>query len=184
VCCGLWPGNPTDVTTLVPAANRLENRFGIQRPCVVADRGMVSGKTRAGLERLGFLSILGVRMRSSNRADEVLSRPGRYHEAMPPRKGGKDPSPLEVKEIGLDDLAGMRHVACRNREQAAKDRHDREAIIAAVEEAPRKGRHEPDRQQRRPPLRRQGQRAVLRHRLRQSQGRGAPRRHVAARHQC
>jgi hypothetical protein len=139
VCCELWPGNTTDVTTLVPVANRLKNRFGIQRVCVVADRGMVSEKTRAELERLGFLYILGVRMRSSNRADEMLSRPGRYHEVTPPRKNAKDPSPLEVKEIALDDLPGIRHVVCRNAEQAAKDKHDREAIIAALENALKKG---------------------------------------------
>lgn len=139
VCCELWPGNTTDVTTLVPVANRLKNRFGIERVCVVADRGMVSEKTRAELERLGFLYILGVRMRSSNRADEVLSRPGRYHEVTPPRTNAKDPSPLEVKEVALDDCPGIRHVVCRNSEQAAKDRHDREAIIKALEEALKKG---------------------------------------------
>lgn len=139
VCCELWPGNTTDVTTLVPVANRLKHRFGIQRVCVVADRGMVSEKTRAELERLGFLYILGVRMRSSNRADEVLSQPGRYHEVTPPRKDAKDPSPLAVKEIVLDDLPGIRHVVCRNAEQAAKDKHDREAIIAALEEALKRG---------------------------------------------
>jgi len=139
VCCELWPGNTTDVTTLVPVANRLKNRFGIQRVCVVADRGMVSEKTRAELERLGFLYILGVRMRSSNRADEALARSGRYHEVTPPRTNAKDPSPLAVKEVTLDDLPGIRHVICRNSEQAAKDKHDREAIITALEQALKKG---------------------------------------------
>jgi transposase len=139
VCCEMWPGNTTDVTTLVPVAHRLKHRFGIQRVCVVADRGMVSEKTRSALERLGFLYILGVRMRSSNRADEVLARPGRYHEVTPPRRNNKDPSPLEVKEVLLEDLPGIRHVVCRNAEQAAKDKHDREAIIAALEEALKKG---------------------------------------------
>jgi transposase len=139
VCCELWPGNTTDVTTLVPVASRLKNRFGIQRVCVVADRGMVSEKTRADLERLGFLYILGVRMRSSNRADEVLARPGRYHEVTPPRTNAKDPSPLAVKEVALEDLPDIRHVICRNSEQAAKDKHDREAIITALEQALKKG---------------------------------------------
>lgn len=139
VCCELWPGNTTDVTTLIPVANRLKNRFGIARVCVVADRGMISEKTRIQLEELGFLYILGVRMRSSNRADEVLARPGRYQVVTPTRLKSKDPSPLEVKEVLLDDLPGVRHVVCRNEEQAAKDRHDREAIIVALEEALKKG---------------------------------------------
>ncbi len=139
VCCELWPGNTTDVTTLVPVAHRLKTRFGIERVCVVADRGMISEKTRSELQELGFLYIIGVRMRSSNRADEVLSRPGRYHVITPPRQHAKDPSPLEVKEVLLDDLPGVRHVVCRNEDQAAKDRHDRDAIITALETALKKG---------------------------------------------
>lgn len=139
VCCELWPGNTADVTTLVPVASRLKHRFGIQRVCVVADRGMVSDKTRAELERMGFLYILGLRMRSSNRADEALARSGRFHQVTPPRRKAKDPSPLEVKEVRLEDLPNIRHIVCRNAEQAAKDRHDRDAIITALEEALKKG---------------------------------------------
>jgi hypothetical protein len=139
VCCELWPGNTTDVTTLVPVAHRLKTRFGIERVCVVADRGMISEKTRTELQQLGFLYIIGVRMRSSNRADEVLARAGRYHVVTPPRQHAKDPSPLEVKEVLLDDLPGVRHVVCRNEDQAVKDRHDREEIIKGLEEALKKG---------------------------------------------
>jgi len=32
----MWPGNTTDVTTLVPIVRRLESRFGIGRVCIVA----------------------------------------------------------------------------------------------------------------------------------------------------
>jgi len=139
VCCEIWPGNTADVTTLVPVAARLKKRFGIERVCVVADRGMVSEQTRTELERMGFLYILGMRMRSTNRADEALARPGRYQQVVPPRTGRQDPSPLEVKEVRFADLPGIRHVVCRNEEQARKDRHDREAILAALEAALKRG---------------------------------------------
>jgi hypothetical protein len=139
VCCEIWPGNTTDVTTLVPVAQRLKQRFGIERVCVVADRGMISEAIRRELDALGFLYILGVRMRSSARADEVLARGGRFQVVTPVRTTAKDASPLEVKEVLLDDLPGVRHVVCRNQEQANKDRHDREAIIAALEAALKKG---------------------------------------------
>ena len=45
ICCELWPGNVTDVKTLIPIVDRLKSRFGIRRICVVADRGMISKKT-------------------------------------------------------------------------------------------------------------------------------------------
>ena len=45
VCCELWPGNTTDVKTLLPLVERLRKRFAIGQVCVVADRGMLSQHT-------------------------------------------------------------------------------------------------------------------------------------------
>src|SRR6202023_2742950 len=61
----LWPGNTADVTTLLPVVERLQTRFGVDRACVVADRGMISAATIAGLEAQGIDYILGVRERST-----------------------------------------------------------------------------------------------------------------------
>jgi len=61
----LWPGNTTDVTTLLPVVKRLRSRFGINRACVVADRGMISAATIAQLEAQGIDYILGAPERSS-----------------------------------------------------------------------------------------------------------------------
>ena len=51
ICCELWPGNTTDVTTLIPVVDRLRSRFGVRRVCIVADRGMISQETIAALEQ-------------------------------------------------------------------------------------------------------------------------------------
>jgi transposase len=51
----MWPGNTADVTTLIPAIDRLRARFAIARVCAVADRGMISAETLAELEDNGFL---------------------------------------------------------------------------------------------------------------------------------
>ena len=45
LCCELWPGNVTDVKTLIPVVDRLRQRFRIRTICVVADRGMISKET-------------------------------------------------------------------------------------------------------------------------------------------
>jgi len=45
VCCEMWPGNTTDVKTLIPVIDRIRNRFHTGRFCIVADRGMISNKT-------------------------------------------------------------------------------------------------------------------------------------------
>ena len=56
VCCELWPGNTTDVTTLIPIVERLRERFHIGTVCVVADRGMSSAKTIGALESIPGLT--------------------------------------------------------------------------------------------------------------------------------
>src|SRR6516165_1974945 len=50
ICSELWPGNTTDVTTLLPVIERLKTRFLIARIGVVADRGMISAATLAELD--------------------------------------------------------------------------------------------------------------------------------------
>ena len=139
ICCELWPGNTTDVTTLIPVVDRLRSRFGVRRVCIVADRGMISQETIEALEKpeRGWLYILGARMRSQNEVkDEVLSRAGRYRVVHPKRAESTAPSPLKIKEVWVDD---RRYIVCLNEDEARKDAADREAIVAALREQLRSG---------------------------------------------
>jgi transposase len=139
LCCELWPGNTTDVKTLVPIVDRLRSRFGIGRVCIVADRGMITRETIEALEQeeRGWLYILGARMRTQNEVrDEVLGRAGRYRVVHPKRAESKAPAPLDVKEVWVDE---RRYIVCRNEDEARKDAADREAIVAALREQLRSG---------------------------------------------
>jgi hypothetical protein len=134
LCCELWPGNVTDVKTLIPVVDRLRLRFQIRSICIVADRGMISKETiqqlQADERKVHF--ILGARLRNVKEIYEnVLSRAGRYREVHGPREKSTDPSPLKVKEVWVDE---RRYVVCLNEEQARKDRADREAIVASLRE--------------------------------------------------
>lgn len=137
LCSELWPGNTTDVKSLVPVVNRLKNRFHVGEVCIVADRGMISAETIEKIQARGWRYILGVRMRRTQEANAiVLARAGRYEEVYPQSVERKAPSPLKVKEVWVEE---RRYVVCLNEDQAAKDRHDREAIVAALKEALRGG---------------------------------------------
>lgn len=137
LCSTMWPGNTTDVTSLAPVVKRLKEHFGIQRVCIVADRGMISAATIAEIEARGWLYILGVRMRRTKEArEEVLSRPGRYQEVYPKSGQAKAPSPLAVKEVRVEE---RRYIVCRNEDQATKDAADRLAIVSALVEALKRG---------------------------------------------
>ena len=133
VCTELWPGNTTDVTTLIPVVDRLKQTFQVRDVCVVADRGMISAKTIDELEARGWSYILGVRMRSSKDAQAIAATDeGHYRTVFPRRTTSKDPAPLRVKQVWRDD---RRYIVCFNADEATKDQHDRAAIVAALEKA-------------------------------------------------
>jgi hypothetical protein len=122
IACEVWPGNTADVTRLTVIADLLRARFAIERVVVVCDRGMVSKPTLTALTAQGFQYIVGMKMRGllEVRA-EVLARAGRYRVVR---------ENLQVKEVQVDD---RRYIVCRNPDEAAKDRQDREQIVAALE---------------------------------------------------
>ena len=68
--------------------------------------------------------------------DRVLADRGCYQEITPERQASKDPSPLKVKEVVIDE---RRYVVCLNEEQRRKDAADRKAIVEALEKQLKKG---------------------------------------------
>jgi hypothetical protein len=115
LCCEVWPGNTADVTTLVPVMERLRRRFRLRDLTVVADRGMVSQATLAAFEDykppVGY--IVGVRMRRQKEVStDVLGHRGRWFESVPERTNPKEPAPLKLKEVWVED---RRYVVCLER---------------------------------------------------------------------
>jgi len=134
ICCELWPGNTADVKTLIPMVDRLREKFGISRVCIVADRGMISKQTIVELEESvrDVRYILGARMRSVKEVrDVVLADERPFETVYGPKQTSKGPSPLAVKDV---TVGPRRYVVCRNEDQARKDQADRQAIVEALGE--------------------------------------------------
>jgi len=137
ICCEMWPGNTTDVTTLLPQVERLQHRFGIGAFCIVADRGMISAATLEKLDGDQMPYILGTRMRRVKTINsDILTRGGRYMEVYPESADRRKPAPLKVKEVVHE---GRRYIVCLNERQARKDVCDREAILESLKEQLKKG---------------------------------------------
>jgi DDE family transposase len=137
ICCEMWPGNTTDVKTLIPVVDGLYRRFGVVKVCIVADRGMISREVVDDLDQQGWPYILGARMRRNNEVrEQVLADRGRFRVVHPRSPDPKDPAPLKVKEVKVD---GRRYVVCVNEDEVKKDRADREAIVAGLREQLRAG---------------------------------------------
>ena len=119
------------MTTLVPVVQRLQERFGIKKACVVADRGMISTKVIAVLEAAGVDYILGARERSVREIyEKVMTDDGVPVPLLIPRQKGE--TQLEIKDV---KIAGRRYVVCRNEEEAKKDAETRAKILAGLETA-------------------------------------------------
>jgi transposase len=157
LCCEIWPGNTSDVKSLVPIVKRLKKRFRIGQVCIVSDRGMISDEVIEWLESESWPYILGVRMRQQKEVKEqVLSRAGRYrlikiNEAElkisgqgksrdidierkgngngDKKKGRKAKPPLRVKEV---EIEGRRYIVCFNVVQAQKEKKDRVEILKGL----------------------------------------------------
>jgi hypothetical protein len=137
ICCEMWPGNTTDVKTLIPIVDGLYRRFGIVKVCIVADRGMISQETIDDLDEQGWPYILGARMRRCKEVrEQVLADRGRFRVVHAKSHDPKDPAPLKVKGVRVE---GRRYVVCVNEDEVAKDRADRAAIVAGLREQLRAG---------------------------------------------
>lgn len=135
LCCEMLPGNTTDITLLLPVAERLSKRFGVRRVTLGADLGMIKAKMIEKLEEKGWGYILGAKLRGQREVREVvLSRGGRYRKVPDAiRRHGRD---LKVKDVRVDE---RRYIVCLNEAQATKDAADRAAILARLEDRLRQG---------------------------------------------
>ena len=136
ICMEIMPGNTADVRILIPTIDRLRHRFAIGRVCVVADRGMISAATLAGLEERGLEYILGARERSDRLVREVVLADERAFTPLLIERANGAETQLFAKEVRH---AGRRYIVCRNEAEAEKDRADRQAIIAGLEQQLRRG---------------------------------------------
>jgi hypothetical protein len=106
ICCEMWPGNTADAKSLVPVVERMRAKFRVRELCVVADRGFVSEAT---LEALGKMDppvhyVIGVRMRRTKEVGEVVLKSRKeWKTVTPERVYAKDPAPLKVKEVEVED---------------------------------------------------------------------------------
>ena len=135
ICCEMWPGNTTDVKSLVPVIERMRAKFRVREVCVVADRGFVSKATIAAMGKMDppVHYVIGVRMRRTKEVGEVVLKDrSAWQEVTPERTRTKDPAPLKVKDL---EVEGRRYVVCLNEEEKRKDAHDRAAILESLGKA-------------------------------------------------
>jgi Transposase DDE domain len=82
----VFAGNTADVSTLPDVLADLQERFGVGRICVVADRGLISQANVAVVEGCGFDHVIATRLHRDHDCAEALeasARPGAAWVAVP-----------------------------------------------------------------------------------------------------
>ena len=113
----LHKGDQYEGATLLPIVKKLEKRFNLSHPIIVADSGLLSTKNIEQLEGEGYEYIIGARVRSMSKADkEAVLR-------------------LALKDGELSSLTikDRRHVISMSDKRAKKDAKDREKGIKRLE---------------------------------------------------
>lgn len=109
-------GNRYEGDTLIPIIQKMEKRFGLSHPTVIADAGLLNKHNIEGLEKGGYTYIIGSRIKSMKQTvkENVL--------ALELKNG-------EAKSIEVD---GKRMVVSMSEKRAIKDVKDREKGIARL----------------------------------------------------
>ncbi len=117
-----WPGNYSD-SALIRQVKDDMRQWSLGRIVWVADRGFSSAENRRYLQRAGGHYIIGEKLRTdSPDVQAALSRQGRYAHVA---------DNMQVKEVTIDD-AGDRFVICFNPEEAQRDKHVRDELLARL----------------------------------------------------
>ena len=131
----LFSGNTFEGKTLNTMLERLEQRFGIKRVIVVADRGLNNKLNLKAIKDRGYGYIMASRLKSMGEAikAQVLSQEG-YETVQTPEGVELRYKTLEyanrVKaEDGQWHILPEKIIATYSSERAKKDRHDRERLI-------------------------------------------------------
>jgi hypothetical protein len=126
VRCWAWPGNTNDHSILPEVKDGLRG-WRLGRVVTVVDRGFSSDANLDYLRRAGGHWIAGEKMRDGTAdVEAVLRRQGRYQQVR---------DNLRVKEVRLDhDESHKRWIICHNPYEAERDRAQRDAALARVNE--------------------------------------------------
>jgi transposase len=82
VAYDIYEGNTFEGNTLVPALRRMELRFGVKNPMVVADSGLLSKDNLKALTAAGYQFIIGARIKNEPTAvqNEILQKAAQLND--------------------------------------------------------------------------------------------------------
>ena len=122
----LFPGNTNDASTLPDVLNDLQERFGVGRIAVVADRGLISEHNLTAVAAAGFDHVLATRLHRDDDVATVLQAATNDDVVWVPAAGGR--TACEVAH------GGRRYVVIDSPARRRRDDTRREQLLARTED--------------------------------------------------
>jgi hypothetical protein len=122
----VFPGNIRDSTTLPEVMADYQQRFGIGKIALVADRGLISEGTLAEVTKAGFDHVLATRLHRDAEVEGVLEA------AVADGSTWVEVTPTTTATEVVED--GTRYVAVSSTSRKARDDHRREELLARTED--------------------------------------------------
>ncbi len=125
-----YPGNSSDVSCFEDIINKAVDKYGIEKLIFVGDRGMISKKNMALLDKMGQEYVLGYRMRTISKND----RPELFNKINLKKLRNHK---LQYKEVKYQ---GQRLIFYYNEERAILDAEFRERVLERLKEKLKSGK--------------------------------------------
>jgi transposase len=122
----VFPGNTNDATTLPEVLQDLQDRFGVGRIAVVADRGLISDHNLAQVAAAGFEHVLATRLHRDDDVEAVLEAAAADDVVWVPAVGGRQACDLTH--------GGRRYVVVDSPARHRRDDIRREQLLARTED--------------------------------------------------
>ncbi|NLB25088.1 MAG: IS1634 family transposase [Bacteroidales bacterium] len=128
----IFEGNTYEGHTLIPFLEKMQEKFDIKRPVVVADSGILSNDNLQALEEGGYQYIIGARLKNESKSIQQQIITQKYHQGSIYRFN---------KQVKVNDKTRMRRLIVHfSEERARKDAYNRKKGLERLEKRLKSGK--------------------------------------------
>lgn len=129
----IFEGNTYEGHTLIPFLEKMQSKFSLKKPIVIADSGLLSRNNLLALEEKGYQFILGARIKNEDKITQSLIKDNDYE---------KDSFFVRNKEIkdSQGNIRTRRIIVHYSDKRAKKDRYNREKGLDRLEKRLKSGK--------------------------------------------
>lgn len=132
----IFVGNTYEGHTLIPFLKKIQAKFDLDKPVVIADSGLLSHDNLIALEKEGYHYILGARIKNEDKATQEMITQWQYQDG----EFNTIEKKVHLKENGQTEIRNRRLLVHYSSQRAKKDAYNREKGIKRLEKRIKSGK--------------------------------------------